>query len=50
MAGNKCCQGVAENTLFPSTNSRPVNGRELLFPLINIFNLNNYNGLFDKMI
>ena len=24
---NKCCHSVAENTLFPSTNSRPVIGR-----------------------
>ena len=33
-AGAKCCHSVTENTLFPSTNSRPVNDRKQLFLLI----------------
>jgi len=49
MAGNKCCQSVAENTLFPSTNSRPDNSREQPILFMNNYNQNIYNSLLQNI-
>jgi hypothetical protein len=32
-AGIKCCHSVAENTLFPPTDSRPIEKQKIRFPL-----------------